>query len=616
MFAVDRVNLHNFRAFVGDHSFFFPTEPGLYHVTGENLKHPRLGPNGIGKSTLLDAIFWCLYGRTTRGLKANDVVSWGKKDCRVDLWLTVGRDVFEIQRCQSPNKLLLNGKPVEQEVIVKAVRLSADAFTCAVLVPQFGDSFFDLKPEAKLALFTQIMDLDYWLDRSRDAAELVKDIEEQGAAVNREIATIEGRLGSIKADIADLRTKEMIFDESRIVAIKQYEAALKNLTAESPKAAKQLRLAKEALRGAEQRAAATANKIDEADQAYYTVTSGLGDLIRKEEGLKATVGAGRDVIKRLTAVSSTCPMCFQKVDKTHMRAHLKKAEMAVDSAEDALHIVSVEIERINERAEETHQHKKGLEIDLKAIEQNHDDFEREVRQLEDRAGTVAVRFDAVKHQLETEIHKNNPFTQLLLTKRNDALESGIKKAMLTKKLDGMGAELAAVSYWVGGFKRLRLMLVEETLRSLEIEINNNLGSLGLTDWQINLDVERENKSGGVTKGFSVFVRSPDHPDPVRYEAWSGGETQRLRMAGDLGLANLIMQRAGLENTIEFYDEPSHHLTTEGLLDLAETLAQRAEDSKRVILFVDHHVIEFGGFSGTIELIKDAAGSRIKARPGG
>jgi DNA repair exonuclease SbcCD ATPase subunit len=182
---------------------------------------------------------------------------------------------------------------------------------------------------------------------------------------------------------------------------------------------------------------------------------------------------------------------------------------------------------------------------------------------------------------------------------------------LNAKIDTLNEEHAAVSYWVGGFKRLRLFIVEETLRQLEIEVNNNLSSLGLTDWQVEFDVERENKSGGVTKGFVVFVRAPGHTEPVKFEAWSGGEIQRLRLAGDLGLANLIMERAGLVNTVEWFDEPSQHLSPTGVLDLAETLAQRAEDQGKRVFMVEHRALDFGGFAGVITAVKDEGGSRLE-----
>jgi len=64
----------------------------------------------------------------------------------------------------------------------------------------------------------------------------------------------------------------------------------------------------------------------------------------------------------------------------------------------------------------------------------------------------------------------------------------------------------ALSFWVGGFKRVRLFIVEQALQQLELEINNSLGSLGLLDWHIKLDVERENKSGGI---FHYEIKNTD-----------------------------------------------------------------------------------------------------------
>jgi DNA repair exonuclease SbcCD ATPase subunit len=185
------------------------------------------------------------------------------------------------------------------------------------------------------------------------------------------------------------------------------------------------------------------------------------------------------------------------------------------------------------------------------------------------------------------------------------------RVMQEEKLEQLQTEHASANYWVAGFKRVRLYVIEETLRQLEIEVNNSLTNLGLADWQITFDIERENKSGGVTKGFVVFIKCPSNPEPVRWESWSGGETQRLQLAGDFGLANLIMMQAGLTNTIEFYDEPSNRLSDEGVNDLAETLHQRALDDGKCIWLVDHRMPEFGAFKAKMEVVKTADGSAFK-----
>jgi energy-coupling factor transporter ATP-binding protein EcfA2 len=133
--------------------------------------------------------------------------------------------------------------------------------------------------------------------------------------------------------------------------------------------------------------------------------------------------------------------------------------------------------------------------------------------------------------------------------------------------------------------------------------------LGLTDWRVEFDIERENKSGGVTKGFSVLLYPPKRDKPIRFESYSGGETQRLRLAGDLGLANLIMERAGLTSMIEVYDEPASFLSAEGLLDVAETLHQRALTHGKRIFLIDHSTMDFGDAERLL-VVKDERGSRL------
>src|ERR1700677_713562 len=108
MFDIAQVELENFRSYRGPHKFEIPVDPGLYLITGKNEVEPRLGPNGVGKSTLLDAIYWCLYGKTTRGLKAGDVIAWGQTQCSVTVYLTVSDKAIKITRTQSPNSLTLD----------------------------------------------------------------------------------------------------------------------------------------------------------------------------------------------------------------------------------------------------------------------------------------------------------------------------------------------------------------------------------------------------------------------------------------------------------------------------------------------------------------------------
>lgn len=530
MFEIESVELENFRSYRGKHTIKLPTEPGLYLLTGRNEVEPRLGSNDCGKSTLLDAIFWCLYGRTSRGLKAADVVNWDETSCSVTVGMWLGEVPLIVKRTQNPNSLQRsNGAvpftPISQDDLQKRLGLSPDSFLYSMMLPQFGESFFDLSPAAKLTLFSQIMGLDYWLEKSQEAADTAGEIWAEIEEANLEENRCEAQVETMTADLADLATRQRAYSDTQRRIVSTLKKDLTSLSAENRKTTEAMEFAEKALLGATNR------------------------LTKIEKGTKV------------------CPTCQQIIPSPKTKA------------------------------------------DEATIRKNQADFERQLIRLRSNQAVDYSKLNQIKKSIEEETNRANPYGEQIRQKQASLAACKKQQADLISQIEATEQEHAEVSFWIGGFKRVRLFLVEETLRQLELEVNNNLSNLGLTDWRIEFDVERENKSGGVTKGFVVFVYAPGRDEPTRFEAWSGGATQRLRMAGDLGLASLIMLRAGLTSKVEFFDEPSRHLSVEGQLDLAETLHQRALADKKVIFLCDHNLIDFG-FTGTLTVVKTAAGSRV------
>jgi DNA repair exonuclease SbcCD ATPase subunit len=520
VFDISKVEMEDFKSFRGKHSFEFPTKPGLYGITGKNLKHPRLGPNAVGKTTLLEAIFWCFYGVTTRGLKAGDVINWEAKSCSVTVDALIGNADITVTRTQSPNSLRLNNQPVDQEILQKALRIGPQAFTYAVMIPQFGDAFFDLSPGDKLTLFSQIMELDYWLDKSKEADALAKELMEAKNTAKHKVAHNAGQLETIDSDIESLKAKNKTFAQAEAQRVNQLKQELQE---------------------------AGVRAVD-ADEAITFANKALRNLALKLETVEVS--------------AKKCPTCGQPVANKELNVLLN----------------------------------------------NKSDFERQLRKLERDKEIAQGDIRTLKASMAP---RENPYAEQIAQKLKDKGQVLVYQKRLQDEIDTLAEDHTAVSFWVAGFKRVRLFIVEETLRQLELEINNSLTSLGLMEWHIELDVERENKSGGITKGFTMLVHAPGAPGPVKFEAWSGGETQRLRLAGDLGLANLIMERAGLRSTIEFLDEPSRHLSQEGMFDLAETLNQRALDQQKRSFIIEHNLLDYS-YRGTVTIVKDDDGSHIEA----
>ena len=114
----------------------------------------------------------------------------------------------------------------------------------------------------------------------------------------------------------------------------------------------------------------------------------------------------------------------------------------------------------------------------------------------------------------------------------------------------------------------------------------------------------------VSRGFAVHVRSPHNPRPVPWAAWSGGESQRLRLAAQEGLGNLIRASTGSDVPLEVWDEPTDGLSDSGISDMLDSLSARAASERRQIWVIDHRALDYGGFDGEVTVVKGPGGSRV------
>lgn len=63
--------------------------------------------------------------------------------------------------------------------------------------------------------------------------------------------------------------------------------------------------------------------------------------------------------------------------------------------------------------------------------------------------------------------------------------------------------------------------------------------------------------------------------------------------------------------LEVWDEPTKHLSPQGVRDLLECLQQRAHSRQLPIWIIDHTSYAYGGFAQSVTIVKDHNGSRIE-----
>lgn len=613
--------LINFRSFTGRQEFTFPSSPGLYFMQGQNLAEPRLEANGSGKSTIWEALLWCLYGKTSRGLKAGDVCNWtaGKK-CTVVLCfhatLDGVSDSYFLTRTWNPNTWTLKGlfgssfdlaKDASNPMLAE-LRLTFSSFLNCILTAQNQPMFIDQKADTKAAIFSEVLQLDTWLAHSESASRKASKRDAANRKLEWEVAGLRGQLDELSRNVIHGDSKAWEAERERRVA----ELDNKH------------HAASELLRGIKDKQAAASQRLMDARESAERVAKELGDLTswarqsdRDIQKLETSILEAGAKIERLQITvdqlqhKKACPTCGQEIDAKERAKMLAEAQ---------------------ERLEDTQQHREKLRVQLGVkIKHQREDLEA-VKECEEIAASAGYKVDdargesdRLQHQrayasadvesLEREVaavlREVNPFLEQERKRVEAVARIQADLSAAERELDHGRYVHSLCSFWVRGFKDLRLHQIAEALSELEVEVNSCVESLGLVGWEIGFQVDRETKSGTIQRGFSVTVKSPHNAAPVPWEAWSGGEAQRLRIATTMGFSNLIRARTGTTLNLEVWDEPTQGLSAQGVQDLLESLASRAQIEGRQIWVVDHRSRDFGNFAGGAMITKTESGSTIQ-----
>lgn len=610
-----KLTVRNFGSFIKEQSFSFnELDLGAYFIRGVNKLNPRISPNGSGKSTFfVNALCWVLTGRMPRGLRSTDIKPWGlEKGARnsktvVELLFSVDGKEHSLIRI-APNSIRLDGNEVGQEHIDQLTRLPFPILKQTVVFGQHESLFFDLMNREKLAVLSEVLNLDRWEIRAQKASERVQQLSTEQAKVAVTLAGLELRVESIDRQIKEAETASKKWKAEQADRLKQYKERIKELSLEEKQVTKQrdkaISLAK-----------SVAEKLGEQEGELQVLT----DRLRNADKERARMGERARLLERqvkeveaeLAEMGSVenCPTCGQPLKGTSLGKHIKELQSKKQKLEK-------EIEDLNlpkyHKAVETIKEKFILVRSTLASRQS---VVAEKQREANHCTQLLIEIGANKKKLTEQIaerkEEKNPHLQRLKSLKAEREQVLDQIEEFKVRNDKLGKRIERTKFWVKGFKDVRLFIIDEVLQELELTTNAVLADLGMPDWRVEYDIERETKSGTLQTGLIINIMSPMNKEPVRWECWSGGESQRLRLAGSMALSEVLLNYAGVDIDLEIFDEPTKHMNTRGVEDFYDLLSDRARDLKRRIFIVDHTVNESSAFEDTIVVVNDVGGSYIE-----
>ncbi|HKX35272.1 MAG TPA: AAA family ATPase, partial [Rhizorhapis sp.] len=592
------------------HVFQLDRTPGLYYITGVNKLEPDLGANGVGKSTIWDALTWVLWGRTGKDNRPADAIRpwFGKGRTEVGLTFKRGTDIYCLWRGRNPNSLQFGWdagglhqdlKEIQQEEIPKLLGMTEEMFRRTLVLHQSGTFFLDLKPEQQAQMFTEALSLDVWLRAIDVAKDDATANQRKADQAGQKLATNDELLADIANQIADQTDRSSVFETDKAARIRKGEQGIVNLEADLATAEKDA--PKKPSLPDDAALQETSTALSAAKQAVSDDKYDLRDIVKAREADQA----------KLMDLSKTKPKCetcgqaltskqaetmvadLQKSIRDYVKPENKAKQTLADSEADL-----VKAQAAYDKARATYDDAKdGYNGRLSK-------YEAAIRKIASIQGELTrwrdnlVKVNAETNQAAAEIER--------LKKRRSDLRAAAGD-LEQDKTDAL-AMVEEAKFWQDGFREIRLSIIDRALLELQMAASRHAMLLGLQDWGIKFDTERETKSGSVNYSFTVLLYPPGKDEPVKWESYSGGEAQRWQLAVAFALSEVLLTRAGLTPNIQVLDEPTKGLSPAGVADLLDHLRDRAIEQAQAIYFVDHHSLDKGAFDGTLMVTKTKKGS--------
>jgi len=417
----------------------------------KNKTNLIIGSNGAGKSTILDALTFALFGRGFRKISKSALInSINEKDCLVELEFSIGNNKYTVIRGIKPNKFIiyLNGEPLDQDHTVaiqqknleqNILRMSYKSFTQVVVL---GSStfvpFMRLPQVQRREIIEDILDIQIF--------SVMNDLLKDKVRENRdELYKLEGELNVQKQKI-DLQKNYMLELEKKTQAeVERKQNKIIELESEEEISFKSIE---------------EHNKDVSRLQLELTELSDVSKKLKKLYSFRTKVDQKIKSHQRdhkFFHDTEQCPKCGQNLEEEFKKEMILSTEMKIAELDSGYAELESSIEEEEEREKQfTHVSGRVIEINSSINQLNFQisstrkiirDIEGEIDELAKDNTDKKAEFEKLKILIES---SNDTKTSLTNTKKDkDTLfvaskllkDSGIKTRIIKTYLPAMNKSI-------------------------------------------------------------------------------------------------------------------------------------------------------------------------------
>jgi DNA repair exonuclease SbcCD ATPase subunit len=564
------LSIKNFLS-VGEVPVTINFQDGVNVITGTNYDKED-SKNGVGKSTIADALYFALFGTTIRELSKDLIVnSFSKKKCEVVLDIDIengnGLSQYRITRTINPTKchMTKNGEDVTRstmaktnEYIQKLIMSNGKIFQNSVImtinntVPFMAQSKID-----KRKFIESILSLEIFSEMLSKAREEHNILKKDYEVLFTKVEGIEKGYKFNKEQLDTFEEQKKLKIEGLVKRIDESKAKVEELK----KSIKEL--PDDVLEKLDIKIDQCNEELKEIQNQYKTAYQVLADVKSKISHIE---GQLKD-IEKVGAICTTCNRAYSDDDLKHKEANKKELNSKLKELTKELSAAQKKLDTVN-----TSQAKK----------------EKELKDVQDKKNIVRDVLNNNKNT-ETKIGLINDSIQELLKEiedvkkqTNEALENVVKE--LEEKLKTGKEGLEKLDKDCSVLECVKFVVSEEGVKSYIVKkilavLNGRMAYY--------LDKLHANCLCQFDEFFDEQI-TDEKGEHKSYFNFSGGERKRIDLACLFSFLDIRRMQGDVHFSNIFYDELlDSSLDDKGVELVLDILRERAQKHKENCYIITH-----------------------------